>query len=86
MFRVIQEAFTNVIRHADAKAISLLLAVREGRLVVVVDDDGLGFDPRDRGEGSGLVGMRERARLIGGDLALESVIGRGTTVRLELEL
>lgn len=85
VFRVIQEAFTNVIRHSEAKAVSLVLDVRDDRLVVVVDDDGIGFDPATRTEGSGLLGMRERARLIGGDLTIEAAAGRGTTVRLEVE-
>lgn len=84
-FRVAQEALTNVARHARAARIAVRLRVRARGLALVVADDGAGFDPvatLARGEGLGLLGMRERASLLGGRLAIRSTPGRGSVVRL----
>jgi two-component system sensor histidine kinase UhpB len=83
LYRVAQEAITNARRHAQASRAAVRL-IRDGAHVVLeVTDDGVGFDPAavqaGRG-GLGLAGMRERLALIGGDLALRSAPGRGTTV------
>jgi PAS domain S-box-containing protein len=86
LYRVAQEALTNVLKHAAARRASLLLQRSAGQAVVVIEDDGAGFDPEsvaapaaDEGR-LGLRGMRERVALIGGTLTVESVPGRGTTV------
>lgn len=86
VYRVVQEALTNVARHADAEAVRLEVhATDEGWLVRVLDDGvGPGSDPLDDAGGHGLVGMRERARLLGGDLDLEERPGGGTEVALSL--
>ena len=86
LYRIAQEALTNVIRHADASRVSVVLVLRTKEARLVIEDDGCGFDPlevagRGNGCGLGLLGMRERAALIGGDLAIESTRGSGTTVR-----
>lgn len=90
-FRIVQEALNNAVKHAGASQISVIVGMRDGRLSVVVEDDGRGFDVGsvDRAElelagGFGLRGMRERAELIGGVLAIESTKGVGTTIRLEV--
>jgi signal transduction histidine kinase len=87
LYRIIQEALTNIVKHAEAKHISILLTQRDGLAVAVVEDDGSGFDAgAARGDGLGLVGMRERVGLVGGRLRLESAPGTGTTVRAEVPL
>jgi signal transduction histidine kinase len=82
-YRVAQEALNNVLKHAHATRVDVLLEAREGSVVLVVEDDGVGFDPVDPAvqmEGIGLVGIRERAALIGGTAQIESAPGKGTTV------
>lgn len=87
VYRVVQEALTNVIRHAAASSASVVIACDTGWLRAVVEDDGQGFDPDVAHRGSlGLAGMSERAALVGGRLAIDAARGRGTTVRLEVPL
>jgi signal transduction histidine kinase len=85
LFRIAQEAVTNALRHAEADEISVVLDRREGRLRLVVEDDGRGFDPVEasRSDRLGLVGMRERADILGGTLTVESRPGSGTTIVVE---
>jgi len=78
VYRLVQEALTNVAKHAGARCVTLQLAEREGRLEVLVSDDGCGFDPDAERGGFGLVGMRERVELVGGELQIESKPGSGT--------
>jgi two-component system CheB/CheR fusion protein len=85
LYRIAQEALNNVYKHAQAARVSVILERRGGEAVLVVEDDGVGFDPaaaeRHAGEhGLGLVGMRERAALLGGSVEFESEAGKGTTV------
>lgn len=82
VYRVAQESLSNVVRHAGAGQVEIELAFGE-RTTLRVRDDGRGFDP-ERDAGLGLTGMRERALLAGGRLAIESLAGRGTIVELEL--
>jgi signal transduction histidine kinase len=87
LYRIVQEALTNVVKHAQASRVSVLLARRPGSVVAVIEDDGRGFDPRvTRDDGIGLVGMSERMTLLDGHLAVESTPGTGTTVRAEVPL
>ncbi len=90
IYRIVQEALTNVARHADARRVAVLLERRRDRVVGIVEDDGCGFDPScfetEGNEGLGLFGMRERAALVGGTLSIESVAGVGTTVFVEVPL
>ena len=83
LYRISQEALTNVAKHAHASRVDVLLESRDDSVVLVVEDDGVGFDPsggsvRDRGVG--LLGMRERAALIGADFEIESKSGEGTSI------
>lgn len=86
LYRVVQEALTNVLRHAGARRVSLVLQRSDGRAQAVVEDDGRGFDGEATmaaaaaGGRLGLLGMRERLALVGGTLAVESAPGRGTTI------
>jgi signal transduction histidine kinase len=85
LYRVIQEALTNVVKHAGASRVSILLQRKQGAVVAVVEDDGSGFDPdATREDALGLAGMRERLALVGGKLQVESSPGRGTTIAAEV--
>ena len=85
-FRVVQEALTNVVRHAEARHVWIELSQSEGLLKLVVRDDGIGFDVgriRERAADTGnlgLIGMRERVEILGGQLAVESEPGHGTRI------
>lgn len=90
VFRVAQEAITNVVRHADAEMVTLLLEFGEGTVSVEIEDDGQGFDVqegmklREGGGGWGLMGMQERVALFGGEFSIDSAPGRGTRIRLAI--
>ena len=84
IYRVAQEALTNVTRHAGATIVELVVAQTNGEVELRVSDDGRGFDPTARGRGLGLVGMAERARLVGGELDVRSAPGGGTTITLRV--
>jgi len=86
MYRIVQEALTNIAKHAAATRISILLTRKERAVVVVVEDDGDGFDAADPTAGLGLAGMRERVTLLGGQLRIETSPGRGTTIAAEVPL
>ncbi len=91
-FRIVQESLTNIVRHAQARQVRIDL-FQDGRtLVLCIADDGCGFDPGAAqrralvGENMGLLGMQERAALVGGRLTVDSAPGRGCTVRLRCPL
>lgn len=85
IYRVVQEALTNAARHAGASAIEVELAEADGQVIASVSDDGHGFDVGAAPAGGlGLGGMRERAELIGGELTIDSALGRGTEVVLRV--
>jgi signal transduction histidine kinase len=87
LYRVVQEALTNVVKHARAERVSILLRERDGRVAAVIEDDGRGFSPEaETGEGLGLVGMRERVALVDGRLDVESAAGSGTTIVVDVPL
>lgn len=83
-YRIAQEAVSNVINHASANNLSVELDYIDGKVTLIIHDDGIGFDPEKSINAShfGLVGMRERAQLIGGELGITSKRGQGTTVQL----
>jgi signal transduction histidine kinase len=85
LYRIVQEALTNVVKHARAGKVSVSLAQTGGRVTAVVEDDGRGFESGGTGgAGLGLVGMRERLALLGGKLAIESTEAAGTTLVAEV--
>ena len=87
LYRIVQEAVTNVARHSGAERLSITLTRKNGAVVAIVEDDGKGFDPTRTGsDGLGLVGMRERLALVGGTLRIEAAAGAGTTIAAEVPL
>jgi signal transduction histidine kinase len=89
LYRIAQEALNNVVKHSKATHVAVLLEKTADGVVLVVEDNGVGFDPEfavsaERGHGLGLVGMRERANLIGGEIELESEAGRGTAIYVKV--
>lgn len=83
VYRILQEALTNVARHSQAKNVSVTIGRRDDKLIAVVEDDGKGFN-LDETDGLGLVGMRERIELVNGRLQIESKPGHGTVVVCEV--
>jgi signal transduction histidine kinase len=85
LYRITQEALTNVVKHAEARRVSIVLTRRDASISAVIEDDGRGFGKDDAGEnGLGLLGMRERIALVGGRLDVESSPGSGTTLSIEV--
>ncbi len=87
LYRIVQESLTNVVKHAHAQRVSILVARRPGAVAAVVEDDGRGFTTASSQDGGiGLIGMRERIALLDGRLDVESTAGTGTTIRAEVPL
>ncbi len=92
IFRVVQEAVTNIVRHSGARSARIQIEREHARVSLVVEDDGLGFDVAavmgsgDRARALGLAGMEERVALLGGELVVESAPGQGTRIRAEIPL
>ena len=85
LYRIVQEALTNVIKHAQASTVSLVLTRKGDAVAAVIEDDGRGFDPAEaREDGLGLIGMRERIALLRGRVTVESSETGGTTVAVEV--
>lgn len=85
IFRIIQEALTNVLRHAKARHVRISMQHSEGKLMLSITDDGVGFTPADYYSDSfGLVGMKERALAIGGELRVDSAPRQGTCISLQV--
>ena len=86
VFRIVQESLTNIVKHAQATHADVAIARRDGQIAISVRDDGVGFavdGPRGRGS-RGLIGMRERAYLLRGEMRIASVPGKGTTLEVRL--
>lgn len=90
LLRIVQEAVTNTVKHAQAECITIQLAVLAGRLHLCISDDGRGFQPPGRFQGSdghfGIVGMRERTERFGGSFRLDSEAGQGTRVEVTIPM
>jgi PAS domain S-box-containing protein len=84
-YRVVQEALTNVARHAQAQHVGVIIGRRDDRVVAIIEDDGIGFDLAEvqRRDRLGLLGMRERLEMLGGTLTIETSLGAGTTIFAE---
>ncbi len=85
IYRIVQEALRNVVRHAHAKSVRIRLEQSNDDLVLTIQDDGLGFVP-ERDKGLGLLGMEERVTHLGGSFRIESTPGAGASIRVELPL
>ena len=91
LYTLVQEALHNVVKHADARHVGVLLQAQRDQAVLIVEDDGRGFDPAQvssdpEKRGLGLTSMRERAMLCGGTLEIDAAAGRGTTIFVRLPL
>jgi signal transduction histidine kinase len=87
IYRIVQEALTNIVKHADATSVSILVVRRDALVTAVIEDNGRGFDPAtERDDSLGLEGMRERVELHDGRLTIEAAPGSGTTLRIEVPL
>ena len=89
LYRIVQEALANVVRHADAQHVAVRLRQRSGQIVAEVEDDGRGFRVSSGGRGDGglgLFGMQERAAFLGGRVEIDSTPGSGTRVRAEIPM
>ncbi|HET8894354.1 MAG TPA: GAF domain-containing sensor histidine kinase [Gaiellaceae bacterium] len=86
LYRIVQEALTNAIKHADAHHVSVVLTRTPDAVTAVVEDDGGGIEEKRGGEGLGLAGMRERLALLDGSLRIESTRNAGTTIVAEVPL
>ena len=86
VYRIVQEALANVLRHAAAERVSIVATRRDGRISLVIEDDGQGFAIAEPVEGMGLAGMRERVSLLDGTITIDSTIGTGTTIAVEIPL
>jgi signal transduction histidine kinase len=84
VYRLVQEGVRNVIRHARATMLHVDLVENAGALYLTIRDDGEGFDPGEPGSGFGLLGMRERADLVEGQLTVASQRGEGTQIEARL--
>ena len=92
IYRIVQEALTNILKHAEAQAVNLVLGLRDHHAFVIVEDDGRGFEPRglesdpDTVRRLGVLGMRERLALVGGKLEIDSAPGEGSVIIASIPL
>jgi signal transduction histidine kinase len=88
LYRIIQEALTNVAKHSNAREVSIIIDNRDSNIVLVVEDDGVGFDENSirygRNNGLGLHGISERAALLRGSVEVEPTPGKGTTLYITI--
>ena len=84
LYRIAQEALNNIAKHARADHVEIVLERRAGHVSLVVEDDGVGFDTTSMGAGFGLLGMQERAAMVGATLEIESAVGEGTTILVRM--
>jgi signal transduction histidine kinase len=90
VFRIVQEALRNVVKHAEASKVKVRVDFGQGKMKLSISDNGKGFDPGEslaelpRAGKLGLAGMEERVRLLGGTLKIQSKLGKGTTVEIEI--
>ena len=90
IFRILQEELTNVRKHSRAESVRIKTEASQGDLILIVEDDGIGFDPKmlaeeqESGEHLGLMAIRERAELLGGELSINSLPGMGTRITVRI--
>jgi signal transduction histidine kinase len=88
LFRLVQEALTNVARHAQATNVDISLRKEGNDLILAIKDDGIGisFDAENKPRSFGLIGMRERAIFLGGNLEITGTVGKGTTILVRMPI
>ena len=88
LYRIAQEALTNVVKHSRSAHVEVILERRPDHVLLIIEDDGVGFESGNAasaGQGFGLLGMRERAALVGATLEIESAAGKGTTILARID-
>jgi signal transduction histidine kinase/ligand-binding sensor domain-containing protein len=84
LYRITQELINNILKHADAKNISLQTGLRDDKIVLIIEDDGKGFDVNVHKDGYGLKNLETRTKLLNGKMVIESITGKGTTTVIEI--
>jgi two-component system sensor histidine kinase DegS len=87
LYRLVQECFSNVIKHSQAHSVALEVGRKNGLIQLKIQDDGVGFDPSEaarKRDSFGLTGMRERVALLGGQIDILSNVGKGTKVQIAI--
>ena len=87
VYRIVQESLNNIIKHSDASEIEIKIKKAQNEVIIIIKDDGRGFDTTNfkaKGSGLGLVGLRERTKMLGGKIAINSSVGNGTEIRVNL--
>ena len=86
LYRIVQEALTNVVRHAEASRADVILERRDEAILLIIEDNGIGFNATKSLDNNhiGLIGIRERTEMLGGNITIESIIGNGTTLVVEV--
>jgi signal transduction histidine kinase len=86
LYRAVQEALANAAKHSAARRVEVTVRARERAIEAIVADDGVGFEAESISDGFGLIGMRERAMLVGGELEVQTAPGAGTSIRFVMPL
>ncbi|MBB5173771.1 sensor histidine kinase [Texcoconibacillus texcoconensis] len=87
LFRFVQEAVTNALKHGEPKKVIVKIELKATKVIVAIKDDGNGFDPEDKKEGSfGLVGMKERVNMLDGEFSIDSKLNKGTLIVVQLPI
>jgi signal transduction histidine kinase len=88
LYRIIQESLTNVVRHAEADTVSVLIECRDNSIISVIEDNGKGFDYSGiiKGSSLGLLGIQERTELLGGNLTIETALHQGTSLFVQIPM
>ena len=84
LYRITQELINNVLKHSEAKNVSLQMGYRDEKIIIMIEDDGKGFELNRHKEGYGLKNLEARTKLLNGSLNIDSQIGKGTSVLIEV--
>jgi signal transduction histidine kinase len=85
-YRIAQESLTNIVKHSNAKAVEILFSCYDQRQILCIRDDGDGFDPRMATFGLGLIGIKERVKMLDGKIIIESAPSQGTSIEISLAI
>ncbi|MGK3765497.1 ATP-binding protein, partial [Enterococcus faecium] len=83
-FRIVQESLTNIIRHSKAKKVICDMTIHNGKLYLFIKDNGVGFNISEKKNTFGLLGIKERIKMVGGTFTINSDLGQGTESSLEI--
>src|SRR5262249_54396695 len=84
LYRITQELINNVLKHAEAKNVSLQIGYRDKKIILMIEDDGKGFDVAEHRDGYGLKNLEARTKLLNGTMHIESTLGKGTSILIEV--